>query len=117
MSKRLTHHEYYNLCCILDAERELVKTMTTGAIINLLEAEGNVKINSRQLADMLESVGIDRKDIDSEVAYVVRAIAERMKWPWGVLVTEGKVLLKDREKEATAQAAASPPLPMEIGDR
>lgn len=109
---RLTHHQYYKACCAIETERDIVQSMTTAAIIAMVLEKTGIQITSSQCRDMLDSIGIERKNQVDDACYAIRAMASRLNWAWGQLVAEGKKLCLDAEAKMIADSKQAEPLPM-----
>lgn len=109
-TSRLTHHDYHNICCFLEQEAEVVKTLSVGSIVKLVTDSTGHVTTAAQIREMLKMLDISAADRGEEPMCVLRAMASRLNWPWATLVTEGRKILEAEEARRLKEPAKSPPL-------
>ena len=107
---RLSHHDYHNCCCVLEAEADVVKHLSTASVVSFIKEHAGYNVTPAQAREMMERTGIQKADREMEPYLVIRAMAKRLNWSWATLVTEGKKIVESEDLARISDASKSPPL-------
>ena len=108
---RLTYEEHYAVCKFLDSERATVSGLSVSATALLVKKAIGTTVTPSQVRNMIDLVGIEKKDSEEELRYVLTAVATRLNWPWATLVSEGRKIIGDQDTKRLGLVEQSEPLP------
>lgn len=114
---RLSHHDYHNCCCTLEAEADVVKHLSIVGVVAFIKEHAGYDVTPAQAREMMDRTGIQKADRELELYLVIRAMAKRLNWSWASLVTEGRKIVESEDLARVSDAAKSPPLKENVSER
>lgn len=109
---RLTFEEHFAACSYIKQEQAIIETLSISAVVRMVFEATGITITAQQCRDMMDIVGVSRKNQEDDTRAIVLAMAARLNWPTAALITEGRKIIEKQDEGRIANSKKATPLPM-----